>query len=133
MFVQPARHAPSARNLEQRGRFGAALGEGVRASRVEAAAGGRSRRIRYLAGQRLRQPAFAVGTRDGLDECLGVRVQGRRPQPARRRRLDQEPEVHHRDGVRDVAHDREVVGDEQQADAKLAGEAGQEVGDLSLG
>ena len=49
-----------------------------------------------------------------------------------RRRLDDPAEVHDRDGVGDVADDREVVRDQQQAELELAGERGEEVRDLRL-
>ena len=74
----------------------------------------------------------AVGARHGADQGLAVRVERRRPERPGRRGLDDLAEVHDRDGVGDVADDREVVRDEQQAELELAREPGQEVRDLRL-
>ncbi len=49
-----------------------------------------------------------------------------------RRELDDLPEIHHRDPVRDVAHDREVVGDEQRGQPELGLEVLHQVDDLRL-
>ena len=59
-------------------------------------------------------------------------MERRRPELLRRRALDDLAEVHDRDGVGDVADDREVVRDEQEAELELAREAGEQVRDLRL-
>ena len=46
--------------------------------------------------------------------------------------LDDPAEIHHGDPVRDVLHDREVVGDEQVGEPKLALQVLQQVDDLRL-
>ena len=53
------------------------------------------------------------GTRDRRQQRLGVRVLRARVHLVGRALLDDPPEVHHRDAVAHVAHEREVVGDEQ--------------------
>ena len=86
----------------------------------------------HFSGQRFGQEAAAVGAGDRLDKRLRVGMHGGRPQAPRRRGLDHQPEVHDRDRVGDVADDREVVRDEQETDAQVAGEALQEVRHLCL-
>ena len=90
------------------------------------------RRVGDLARQRLRQGPGAVGVRDGADERLRVRVERARPQVARRRDLGDPTEVHDRDDVGDVAHDREVVRDEEETELELASELHEEIRDLRL-
>ena len=47
--------------------------------------------------------------------------------------LDDPPEVHHRDAVADVAHDREVVGDEEVREPEPVLQVGEQVDHLRLG
>ena len=46
--------------------------------------------------------------------------------------LDDAAEIHHRDAVADVPHDREIVRDEQDREAELALQVAQQVEDLRL-
>ena len=105
--VEPERRAPaaaraSAASSGARGRArprsaaaprGAAV-ERVRAARMEAAARRRPRRVGHLAGQRLGERAAPSGVRHRADQRLGVRMERQRPQLLRRRRLDDDAEVH---------------------------------------
>ncbi len=54
-----------------------------------------------------------VGHRHRGEQRLRVRVQRRRVERVARGDLDDPAEVHHRDAVADMAHDREVVRDEE--------------------
>jgi len=99
---------------------------------MEAAGGRRVGRIGHLSRQRFGQEAAPVGMGHGPDQCLGVGVQGQRPERSRWSRLDHHAEVHDRDDVGDVAHDREVVRDQQQAERKPAREVDEQVRDLCL-
>ena len=89
----------------------------ARAARVEAAAGRRRDRVRRLALD-LRPRAAAVlarvGDRDRAEQRRGVGVDRLLVELLRRRELDDLAEVHHRDPVGDMAHDGEVVGDEDE-------------------
>ncbi len=51
---------------------------------------------------------------------------------ARRRDLDETAEVHHADAVRHVAHDREVVADEQVGEPEAVLQVAHQVEDLRL-
>lgn len=112
----------------------ASLG-GQRAPRVEVAAGRRVQRAREVAAEH--DPAAAtllgrVGHRCRGEQRLRVRVLRRGEQLGGRGLFDDPPQVHHRDAVRQVLHGREVVGDEQAAEAAVALEVREEVEDGRL-
>ena len=68
----------------------------------------------------IRSPLAAVDRRHGREQRLGVRVMRAVEHDVRRAELHQPAEVEHGDPVGDVAHDAEVVGDEEVRDALLA-------------
>ena len=70
--------------------------------------------------------------RDGRQQRVRVRVTRRAVQVLDLGHLDDLAEVHHRDAVADVLHDREVVGDEEVGQAELALEVLEQVDDLRL-
>jgi len=86
------------------------------ATGVEAAARGRVHRRGHVAGE---DDALAllldlrVGDRDGREQRLAVRVERVLVEVDAVGELDDLAQVHDRDSVADVAHDREVVRDEQ--------------------
>ncbi len=99
---------------------GAALGR-LPAARAEAAARGRIERARHIAFEHdapARALALGVGERDGGQQCLTVGMHRAGVEISGPGRLDDPAEIHHGDAVRDVAHDREVVGDEQERETE---------------
>ena len=100
---------------------------------MEATARRRTRRIGNLARQRLGQEAAPVRTRHRADQrfactgCSGSDQSGRVGPVS-----TITPEVHHRDDVGDVADDREVVRDQEQAEREPARQVDEEVRDLRL-
>jgi hypothetical protein len=112
---------------------GRAVVPGDRAARVEAAAGRGTGRVGHVPGQVGGQRAAAVGPRDGRDQRLGVGVDGTGPDGGGVTRFHDPPQVHDGDPVGDLPDDRQVVGDQQQADVLLAHQGGEQVGDLRLG
>src|SRR4051794_13702896 len=105
------------------------------ASDMEVAAGRRVHRRRHVALED--DPASAtlhLRIRDGHGGQERHRVRVERPgvELLRRRRLDDPPEVHHRDPVADVAHDGQVVGDEQVGEPEPALQPLEQVDDLRL-
>ena len=111
--------------------FGAAV-HSDRASRVEAAAGRRIRRVGHVTGQVDWQHAGAIGVRDRGHERLGVRVLRIRPHGLGRADLHDPAQVHHRDAVGDLADDRQIVGDQDQAKVGVLDQLTQQVGHLGL-
>jgi hypothetical protein len=73
-----------------------------------------------------------VGGRDRGQERPRVGVDRRREQVVGVRDLDDAAEIHHRDSVRDVPHDREIVRDEEVGQPELALQILQQVDDLGL-
>ena len=107
----------------------------LRAAGAEPAARRRVDRARDVAGQH--DPlALALDHRVGLgdrrQQRLRVRVGGRRVQLLGRADLHQLAEVHHGDDVGDVAHDGQVVGDEQVRQVELVLQVLQQVDDAGL-
>ncbi len=106
---------------------------GRRAARVKVAAGRRRGGAGHVAGQHHRAPPFldhGVGDRHRRKQRLGVGVQGLAVELVVDGELDDATQVHHGDPVGDVAHDREIVGDEQVGQAELPLELLQQVDDL---
>ena len=77
-------------------------------------------------------PGPGVGQRHGRQQRLRVGVQGLLVDLLVVADLDDAPEVHHRDAVGDVAHHRQVVGDEDVGELELLLELLQQVDDLRL-
>ena len=107
-----------------------------RAARVEATAGGRVGRRRQVAGEDLARgaPWRSCGSATGhrRQQRGGVGVARVREELVGGRELDDLAEVHHRDPVAHVAHDRQVVGDEDHRQPEVALQVAQEVEDLRL-
>ena len=105
------------------------------AARVEPARRRRVGRRRHVAGEDLallRRRERRVGDRHGRHQRARVRHPRVRVELVGVGQLDDLAEVHHRDAVAHVAHDREVVGDEDQRQAEVALEVAQQVEDLRL-
>ena len=73
-----------------------------------------------------------VRERDRRQERLGVGVLRAPVHLVGRTLLDDPPEVHHRDPVAHVAHEREVVRDEEVREPELLLEVAQQVDDIGL-
>ena len=80
-------------------------------------------RVRWMRG---------FGHRDRREERVRVGMGRRGVQRIRGTLLDQLPEIHHRDPVAHVAHDGEVVGDEEERDPELVLEVFEQVDGLRL-
>jgi hypothetical protein len=103
------------------------------AARVEPAAGRRAGRVGHVAGQVGGQHPGAVGPRDRRDQRLGVGVDGIGPDRGGVADFHDPPQVHDRDPVGDLPDDRQVMGDQHQADALLPDQDGEQIGHLRLG
>lgn len=73
-----------------------------------------------------------IGFGRGAQQRCGVRVFGVGVEFLAAGLFDDSPEIHHRDLVRKMFDDREVVGDEQVRDVSLALEIGEQVENLAL-
>src|ERR1017187_8529741 len=104
------------------------------AARVEATTRRRVGGARPVAAEQvaLAMGELGVGDRDGGQQRAGVAVARQAVERVARRQLDDLAEVHHRDPVAHVAHDCEVVGDEDHRQAELALQLAQQVEDLRL-
>src|SRR5579884_1161654 len=115
------------------GRLADIDGDGT--ARVETAAAGRVHRRGHITGQ---DDALAlafdprVRDRHGREQGLGVGMGGMEIQLVPVGQLDHTAEVHHGHSVTDVAHDAQVVGDEQVRQLQLVLELFQQVDDLGL-
>lgn len=100
-------------DLDKRRGGGFAVIHGLRAARVEAAAGGWIQWGRHVAGQ---QDAFTLhrGVRQGIGGQQGLRVGvlGVGEQGLGRRDFRQFSQIHHGDPVGDVPHDVEIMSNE---------------------
>ena len=92
---------------------------GVRAARVEPAAGRRVAGARHIAHQRHKLSLACSHFRNGGEQRLRVRMPRRRKQRASFRDLDDLAQIHHRDPVADVPDNAEVVRDEQIGERQL--------------
>ena len=113
---QVARHAMPGAQLDELGRAHVAeplLGDG--ASRVKRAAGGRVHRARNVS---LEHDALAllagIGDGNGAKQRLGVRVLRLFVEVFGRCLFDYQAQVHHRDALREILHDLQVMGDEEK-------------------
>jgi len=101
---------------------------------MEAAACRRCHRARRLTGDHLIVGATSARIRhwDGREQGLGIGMAGMREQLVGRADLDDLPEIHDGDPLRDVAHDAKVVGDEQECQVEFPLQAREEVEYLRL-
>jgi hypothetical protein len=99
---------------------------------MERAAGGRIDRVRHLAFDRLALAAGEVEIRHRVEQHARIGMARRAEQFLGRRDLDQAAEIHDADPRRHVAHDREVVADEQVGKPELLLEVAHQVEDLRL-
>ena len=106
---------------------------GQRVARVEPAAGRWAGRVGHVAGQVDRQHAGPVGARDRRHQRLRVRVPRIGPHRLGVADLHDPAQIHDRDPVGDLADDRQVVGDQDQAEVGVVGQLAKQVGDLRLG
>jgi hypothetical protein len=90
------------------------------AAGVEPAAGRRTGRVGHVPGQVSGEGSAPVGAGDGRDQRLGVGVDRVGPDGGGVTRFHDPPQVHDGDPVGDLPDDRQVVGDQQQADVLLA-------------
>src|SRR5262249_50650452 len=113
--VMTCREAPETVVDQRRALDAADLGR-IAAARVEAASGGWLDGARHLAFEHdpltRRRSVVGIDLRDRRQERLRVGMDRALVQNVRRRLLDDDPEVHDRDAVRDVPDDAEVVSDE---------------------
>ncbi len=92
-------------------------------------------RARQIAVQHLplgRPRPLGIGHRHRLQQRLRVRMERMRVELVAWCALDDPAEVHHRDLVRDVLDDGEVVRDEEVGQPEVALQVGQQVDDLGL-
>src|SRR5262245_33198902 len=103
-------------NLSHLWYFAPAMLVGDWAAGVENAARWRIKRRRYLALERARRAGALdprVGDRRGVEQCLGIGMLRIGVELVAVGDLGDAAQIHHRHPVGDVAHDREIVGDEQ--------------------
>src|SRR5229473_2372535 len=106
---------------------------GVRAAWVKRAAGRRVRGRRHVAGEHDALPLDpGIGHRHGGEERRRVGVARGGVQGCRGGPLDDLAEIHHRDMIGDVLHDREVMGDEEVSELPPLLQVGQQVQHLRL-
>src|SRR5512133_165652 len=122
--------------LPERRHLGRAAGRlDVRAARVEAAG---VRRVRWAREVPRQEDRFAlrfhlrIRDRNRGEQRDRVGVERVLVELLRRRDLDDRAQIHDGDPVRDVAHDRQVVGDEEVRQRELRLELLEEVDDLRL-
>src|SRR2546427_482003 len=109
------------------------LFDGVRTTRMERTAAGRVHWRGRIAGQQdTLAPAFAawIGQGHGAHERLGVGMQRALDNVRGRAELDDLTEIHHRDPVRDMFDDGQIVRNENHAQAHFAGKSEEEIDDL---
>ena len=112
--------------------FGLAPVIGMRAARMEGAAGGRRQRVRNFAGDGRALAAAHLQVRNGIQQHARVGVFRPREQILGIRDLDQAPQVHDSDPVGDVRDDRQVVRDEKVGEAEPRLQIAHQVEDLRL-
>jgi peptide/nickel transport system ATP-binding protein len=131
---------PHARDLapgvgrERRNR-GLAYFSGIRTAGMEGAPGGRIHRRGRIARQHDPLAAafdFGIGDRNRAHQGAGVGMAGIADHLVGAAQLDDLAEIHHGHPVGNVPHHREVVGDEDHAQAHLFHQVGEQVEDLRL-
>ena len=107
------------------------LGKG--AARVKAAAAGRRQRARHLARQQVPlAPQRRVRHRHRGEQGAAIGMTRRGEQRGAGRALDDLAEIHHGDAVGDMAHHRQIMRDEQEAEPEARLQGLQQVDDLRL-
>ena len=97
---------------------------GHRAAGCEPAPRRQGGEVGHLPGDRAEPGALVQDARDGVDERLHVGMPPPRLEDLPdRARLDQPSRVHHRHPGRELGHDRQVVGHEDDGDPELGGAA----------
>ena len=114
------------------GRLLGAARHRLRAARVEVATRRRIHRRRDLAADRHEAAVAPVQPRHLVEQGLRVGMQRRREQRRGRRHLDDAAQVHHHDPVGQMAHDAQVVADEQIGQAELLAQVHEQVQHLGL-
>ncbi len=108
----------------------------MRATGVERAAGGLVRRARNLAFNHglvgLQRRFFVGDDGNGRDQRAGVGMSGRIEQLSHRPDLDQAPEIEDADPGDEIAHQAEVMRNEEVSEAERAAEIVEEIDDLGL-
>jgi hypothetical protein len=87
---------------------------------MEGAARRRIERIRHLALHRRAASPGVLHLRNGIEQHACVGMLRRVEQRVLLGHLDQTPQIHHADFIRDMAHHREVVRDEEVRQSLLA-------------
>src|SRR6201995_1906620 len=108
------------------------LADLARAASMERAAGGRVRCAGDLALQADAQSVQIVERRDGAEQRLGVGMLRSAEDTVGRPDLHDATEIENNDAVGQVAHDSEVVADEQVGDVLAARQIGEDVEDRRL-
>ena len=103
------------------------------AARVEAAPGRGAGRVGHVSRQVGGEGSAPVGPGNCRDQRLGVGVDRIGPDGGGVAGFHDPPQVHDGNPVGDLPDDRQVVGDQQQADVLLAHQSREQVSDLSLG
>src|SRR5581483_11742339 len=131
LVVDAGGRAPAAERLQREETAGAVV-PGERAARVEAAARRRSRRVRRRPRNRGQTLADELEVGNRAEESERVRVARLAEDLLHRAGLDDLPGVHHRDPPAGLRDHREVVRDEDDAEAELLAERPEELEDLVL-
>ena len=132
-FAQVARDQVCGQRFLQHRLLDSAAIERIRATRVEAAAGGKLDRTGHIAGKNdALAPGGRIRHRDRGEQRFGVRMQRIAEQLARRRDFDDPAEIHHGDPVADVLDHGQIMRDEEIREAELALQIDQKVDDLRL-
>src|SRR5690349_9292929 len=104
-----------------------------RASRMEMTAGRRIERAGHLATQPDALTLhLRVWDRHRRQQGFGVGMLWRGVELARRRRLDDAAEIHHRNTAADVLDDRQVMGDKEKSETELLLQVLQQIDHLGL-
>ena len=103
------------------------------ATRGEAAPGRWTHGIGQLALKaRGRRTPRGIGHRDGREQSARIGMPRLLEQPIRRRQLGDLAEIHHRHAVADMAHDIEVVRNEDEGDSEPLALLLEQIDDLRL-
>src|ERR1700704_4339381 len=99
--MQPARNAPTRRDLNERRRIYRTLFEGIWTAWMKSAAGWRAGRVADFSARRNWQLALAVSLWNSVHQRFGVRMQRQCPQLGGGGRLHNRPEIHDCNAVGD--------------------------------
>ena len=120
----------AARRSRERRLLGRAPGRGDRAPRVEAAAAGRVQRARRLAAHVVAGGEAVLIQQRRRDQHPSVGMQGVVEHLITVPDLDDPAEVHDGDAIADMAHDPQIVRDQQQRETEAALQIDEQVDDL---